>query len=210
MELLRNSYDYLLQGGWIMIPLCIVSMIMWILIFERMYTFRTMQRKDITSDLALQVIEGKRVELYSGGLKTRLVKCFVKDRTGIPQVDRDMLRLHTVELHDSLGKFLPAIAVLASIAPILGLLGTVLGMIETFNVISVFGTGNAKAMAGGISVALVTTQTGLLIAIPGLFLSGWLSRQARRLSARLEETSSILDRAIRRSAQAGRLEGSTQ
>jgi biopolymer transport protein ExbB len=207
MELLHNSYEYLVQGGWIMIPLCVVSLVMWILIFERLYTYFTLQRKDITSDLALQIVEGEQVSLYSKGVKTQLVKSFVEERTGIPQVDRDILRQLTVDLRRSTERYLPAIAVLASIAPILGLLGTVLGMMETFNVISVFGTGNAKAMAGGISVALVTTQTGLLIAIPGLFLSGWLARQARRLSTRLEETSSILDRAIKNRPQ---LEGSAQ
>lgn len=206
MELLHSSFDYLEQGGWIMIPLCIVSVIMWILIFERLYTFMTMQREDITSELALQVIDGEELDLYSRGIKTQLVKSFVEERTGIPKVDRDILRQITVDLRRSMEKYLPAIAVLASIAPILGLLGTVLGMMETFNVISLFGTGNAKAMAGGISVALVTTQTGLLVAIPGLFLSGWLSRQSRRLSTRLEETSSILDRAIKNRPQ---FEGST-
>jgi biopolymer transport protein ExbB len=206
VELLHSSFDYLEQGGWIMIPLCIVSVIMWILIFERLYTFMTMQREDITSELALQVIDGEELDLYSRGIKTQLVKSFVEERTGIPKVDRDILRQITVDLRRSMEKYLPAIAVLASIAPILGLLGTVLGMMETFNVISLFGTGNAKAMAGGISVALVTTHTGLLVAIPGLFLSGWLSRQSRRLSTRLEETSSILDRAIKNRPQ---FEGST-
>lgn len=190
-----------------MIPLSICSLIMWVLIFERIHTYFTLQRRDITSDLALRVIEGEEVELYSKGLKTRLVKCFVNERTGIPRVDRDMLRQHTTELRRSLDKYLAAIAILAASAPLLGLLGTVLGMIETFNVISIFGTGNAKAMAGGISVALVTTQTGLLVAIPGLFLSGWLARQSRRLGVRLEETSSILDRAIKSQPQ---LEGSVQ
>jgi biopolymer transport protein ExbB len=97
-----------------------------------------------------------------------------------------------------LSRFLAVIAVLAGIAPLLGLLGTVLGMIETFDVISIFGTGNAKAMAGGISVALITTQTGLMVAIPGLFLSGLLLRRASRLEIRLNEFTTILDRHIRR------------
>jgi biopolymer transport protein ExbB len=184
-----------------MIPLTICSLIMWILIFEKLYTYFTLQRNDITVDLALRVIGGEDIHLYSKGLKTKLVKCFVEERTGISRIDRDILRQHTTQLRRSLDKFLAAIMVLASVAPILGLLGTVLGMIETFNVISLFGTGNAKAMAGGISVALVTTQTGLLIAIPGLFLSGWLKRQSRRLAVRLEETSSVLDRAIKTDLQ---------
>ena len=77
------------------------------------------------------------------------------------------------------------IRVLIAICPLLGLLGTVTGMITTFDVLAVFGTGNAKAMAGGISEALITTQTGLLVAIPGLYMKGFLERRARRLQQRI-------------------------
>jgi biopolymer transport protein ExbB len=197
MELLRNSYDYLQQGGWMMIPLSICSLVMWVMIFERIWFYRTLQKKDITADLALRVIQGETVQLYSKGLKTRLVREFGEERTGVPHIDRASLRQRVARLREDLTRFLAVIAVLAAIAPILGLLGTVLGMIETFDVISLYGTGNAKAMAGGISVALVTTQTGLLIAIPGLFFSGMLSRLSRRLSTRLEETAAVLDRALK-------------
>jgi biopolymer transport protein ExbB len=201
MELLHNSYEYLLQGGTVMIPLSLCSLFMWVLIFERVYTFRVLQHRDITSALALRAVQGEDIELYSKGLKTKLVKEFIGSRTGIPGIDRDLLRQQVNGFKRGLNRFLAEITVLAAVAPVLGLLGTVLGMIETFNVISLFGTGNAKAMAGGISVALVTTQTGLLIAIPGLFLSGWLYRRARRLTTRLEETATFLDRAIRQQMQ---------
>jgi biopolymer transport protein ExbB len=201
MELLRSSYDYLQQGGWMMIPLSVCSLLMWVLIFERIWFFRTLQTSDISADLALKVVLGEPVDLYSRGLKTRLVMGFEKERTGVPHIDRATLRQRAGRLREDMTKFLAAIAVLAAVAPILGLLGTVLGMIETFDVISLYGTGNAKAMAGGISVALVTTQTGLLIAIPGLFLSGLLARLARRLTTRLEETASVLDRALKNQTQ---------
>jgi biopolymer transport protein ExbB len=102
-----------------------------------------------------------------------------------------------MEQRPALEHYLAVIAVLASIAPLLGLLGTVLGMIETFDVIAIFGTGNAKALAGGISVALVTTQTGLLIAIPGLFVSGLLMRRSSRLMTQLDEITTILERNIK-------------
>jgi biopolymer transport protein ExbB len=67
-------------------------------------------------------------------------------------------------------------------------------MITTFDVIALFGTGNPKAMAGGISEALITTQSGLTAAIPGLFLSTYLMRRARRLEGRLDETVAVLKR----------------
>ena len=96
-----------------------------------------------------------------------------------------------------LDRSLAVISSLAGVAPLLGLLGTVIGMIETFNVISIFGTGNAKAMANGISVALITTETGLLVAIPGVFLASMLLRKAKRFKMQLEEDASILDRVLR-------------
>ena len=102
------------------------------------------------------------------------------ERSGDSDLDRNILHQHSLALRPRIRQHLQLIAVLAAVAPLLGLLGTVLGMIETFEVIALFGTGNAKAMAGGISVALVTTELGLAIAVPtllaGNLLSGWSAR----------------------------------
>ncbi|MBA3700660.1 MAG: MotA/TolQ/ExbB proton channel family protein [Planctomycetes bacterium] len=84
---------------------------------------------------------------------------------------------------------LPAIAVLAGVAPLLGLLGTVTGMIDMFAVIAAQGSGNAKSLSGGISEALVCTQAGMLAAIPLLLLHAWLARLADRRSQLLEEAA---------------------
>ncbi|TOE87929.1 MotA/TolQ/ExbB proton channel family protein, partial [Vibrio parahaemolyticus] len=70
----------------------------------------------------------------------------------------------------SIERFISSIKLFASVAPLLGLLGTVMGMIGTFQAITLFGTGDPKLMAGGISEALVTTMLGLVVAIPLLFL----------------------------------------
>jgi biopolymer transport protein ExbB len=67
-------------------------------------------------------------------------------------------------------------------------------MIATFDVLAVFGTGNAKAMAGGISEALITTQTGLLVAIPGFYMKGFLERRARNLQQRIAAVGYYLRR----------------
>ena len=74
-------------------------------------------------------------------------------------------------------RFLSIIGVLASIAPLLGLLGTVTGMISTFRAITIFGTGDPRMMSTGISEALVTTQAGLAIAIPLLLAHHFLKRR---------------------------------
>lgn len=69
-------------------------------------------------------------------------------------------------------------------------------MIGTFDILSVFGTGNAKGMAGGISEALITTQTGLLVAIPGLYMKGYLDRRAHNLQQRAARAGYHLRRQI--------------
>ncbi|RUM53603.1 MAG: hypothetical protein DSY87_03110 [Methylococcus sp.] len=84
------------------------------------------------------------------------------------------------------------IKLLASVAPLLGLLGTVVGMIETFQSISLFGTGDPKLMAGGISQALVTTMLGLLVAIPLLFLHSLMLARSNAISQILDEQSAGL------------------
>ncbi len=88
-----------------------------------------------------------------------------------------------------LERFLPFLAITAAAAPLLGLLGTVIGMIKTFQLITIFGTGDAKSLSSGISEALITTALGLIVAIPVLVLHGALARMARRKLSLLEEIS---------------------
>jgi len=85
-----------------------------------------------------------------------------------------------------------AIKLIATVAPLLGLLGTVIGMIETFQSIQIFGTGDPKLMAGGISQALVTTMLGLIVAAPLLFLHSYADSFVAKISDFLDEKSSGL------------------
>lgn len=89
----------------------------------------------------------------------------------------------------SLTRGLPAIAVLAGVAPLLGLLGTVTGMIDLFGVIAAQGSGSARSLSGGISEALICTQAGMLVAIPLLLAHAWIGRLADRRSQVLEEAA---------------------
>jgi biopolymer transport protein ExbB len=88
-----------------------------------------------------------------------------------------------------LERLVPFLALAAAAAPLLGLLGTVTGMINTFNMITVFGTGDPKTLAGGISEALITTEFGLIVAIPSLLLHAILSRKVKGVLASMEQTA---------------------
>jgi len=88
-----------------------------------------------------------------------------------------------------LNSMLPLLKIISVVAPLLGLLGTVTGMIVTFQAITLYGAGDPKLMAGGISTALVTTVLGLVVAIPTVFLHTMVSSRARRLTQILQEES---------------------
>ena len=85
-----------------------------------------------------------------------------------------------------LERFLPFVAISAASAPLLGLLGTVTGIINTFKLITVSGSGDVKSLSGGISEALITTEFGLIVAIPSLLLHAFLSRKARGVVGKME------------------------
>jgi len=94
-----------------------------------------------------------------------------------------------LEAQPPLQRGLALIAIASATAPLLGLLGTVTGMIETFRLINIFGTGDAKSLASGISEALVTTEAGLVVAIPALILHALLSRKVQGIRTTMEMTS---------------------
>ena len=194
MEAATGALEYLRQGGWVMIPLIACSILMWTLIAERVHFFYTLTRRDVRIREAIRILEGREAPIGLRGLRARIAGEARREMTGVPDLDRQVLYHCSLRQRPALHRHLAVIAVLASVAPLLGLLGTVIGMVDTFNVLAVFGTGNVKGLASGISVALITTQSGLLVAIPGLLLSGYLHRRAVRLEMRLEEITSVLMR----------------
>ena len=86
-----------------------------------------------------------------------------------------------------LHKGLTVVTVIATIAPLLGLLGTVSGMITTFNMMATYGTSEPQVVSGGIGQALITTELGLVVAIPSLILSAVLTRKAKNDSEKLQQ-----------------------
>lgn len=192
MELTWRLLEFAKTGGWVMVPVGVTSLLMWTLIGERLLTFRRLGRRDMGVQDAVHAVQGAPVNHFGHGLRATLVRNFVRRRTGDRDLDRRILRECALKMQPAIERNLAVIAVLGSIAPLLGLLGTVSGMITTFTVIAELGTGNARPLAGGISEALVATEAGLLVAIPGLLVSVALSRRATRFSHQLDQTTLLL------------------
>lgn len=118
------------------------------------------------------------------GMQAQLINIALNSEIGQKRDDR----LFTCLLSNkhSLEYWLGAIAITAAVSPLLGLLGTVSGMIETFKLMTLFGAGDPAAVSGGISQALVTTELGLVVAIPALLLHALLSRRVKTYYGQLE------------------------
>ena len=182
--------EYLDMGGWVMLPLILLSLLLGLLVTERFLFYRELRRDDITPDTLIDQLKGRNVPSYSRrGIYSKLLQRFLSARELYGSLDIMVVEEITRGFIPELTKNLKIIGALTSAAPLLGLLGTVSGMITTFNVMNIFGTGNAKAMSGGISEALITTQFGLVVAIIGLYIGIILNRQARHYETVIRELS---------------------
>ncbi len=190
--------QYFAAGGIVMFPLLGVSLFLWSLIIDRLLFLWRMAGKNMPRQTAAQYIaKNKLPDLKQHrGATALLVTEYLNKSSGALELDQCVLDEAVLRVTRIMDRRLALIAVLASVAPLLGLLGTVIGMITTFEVISLFGTGNARAMAGGISEALITTQTGLLVAIPGMYLANFLNQRALRLKQRIASVGLYLRGAI--------------
>ena len=129
------------------------------------------------ADLAVKSLKAPVCELFETGLKYRASPKEILEE-----------HLQSVLLRQRLHfeRRLPLLAVIATAAPLMGLLGTVVGMVKTFALITVFGTGNAGKLASGISEVLVATELGLIVAIPTLIAHGFLSQRIQKNLSLLE------------------------
>ena len=123
----------------------------------------------------------------ASGMQKSLIKIALE--TDVGQKRDDKLYSKLLDCKNYLEYWLGAVAVIAAVSPLLGLLGTVSGMIQTFKLMTIFGAGDPAAVSGGISQALVTTEFGLVVAIPALLLHALLSRKVKSYYAQLESCS---------------------
>ena len=169
MQWLMNANEalsgFMELGGNVLWLIAILLFFMWMLIFERIWYFRVGWKKDV----------GNIISRWEGRSERKSWEAH--------QIREMMISQARMQIN----QYLPVIKTLVALCPLLGLLGTVTGMIEVFNVMAVTGGGDAKSMAGGVSRATIPTMAGMVAAISGVFANTIVTRVAQRESAFLED-----------------------
>ncbi|MCE2452175.1 MAG: MotA/TolQ/ExbB proton channel family protein [Nitrospinae bacterium] len=189
-------FEFLARGGVLMIPLGVCSILALAIVLERTLNLRT--KKIIQLDILQQVRDlvaenqvsdamtlCRRYPSVMGRILLVTIANHDRNREELRSVVEDAGRQEVTTLDRNLG----ALGTIAAIAPLLGLTGTVFGMIRTFAIISEKGIAHPSQLAGGISEALITTATGLVIAIPTLIFYNYFTNKADRLILEIEKHS---------------------
>jgi len=185
--------DILISGGPVMIPLGLLSLVALAIIFERLWVLRRGNFVNDTTVTTLAQLLAQREYVPAQefcrrhpGPFTELVTTLVENRHAPYDELREILEDTGRRQLKGLERGLPALATVVAGAPLLGLLGTVLGMIKIFTVVASTGTSVAEQLSSGIAVALITTATGLIIAIPALFVHAYLEGRAEAILSEIE------------------------
>lgn len=190
-SIVREFVGYLEAGGWVMPPLVISTLLLWFAIGYRFAALKRGSERGARNLLRRYDEKGKRPK--SEGVLVRALAKGTSLRDSRPRNLRALLDdAFSVELRE-IRRFDTLIVTIVLSAPLLGLLGTVIGMIETFDSLgdmSLFS--QSGGIAGGISQALITTQMGLAVAIPGLIVNGILQRKQKDIEMELAQLKDIL------------------
>lgn len=170
-EALRGVRDFLELGGNVLVLIMLSTLVLWGLIYERYSYFRG----DFESLKARHMAAWQARKEHKSWAAHRIRDMMISDARLQAQAN------------------LAYIKVLVALAPFLGLLGTVTGMVEVFDVMAVTGSGNARAMAAGISKATLPTMAGMVVALSGLFFITSLERKASRAVDHLADQLDLAD-----------------
>lgn len=187
-------FEIVKAGGWLMIPIIICSILAIAIIIERFWVLRAdkVAPRDLLPSvwktlrdnrMSADYIKSLRRDTWLGSI---LAAGLQQSRSG-REAMKDSVQQQATQVAHEMERFLNTLGTIALISPLLGLLGTVFGMIEVFTAIMLQGTGNAGVLAGGISQALITTAAGLLVAIPAMIFYRALTRRVDTLLVTMEQ-----------------------
>jgi len=169
MQVLFDGYtairDFMELGGPVLNAIALTILVMWILIVERIIYFRTEHGQRVAAERRLWEELQERRSWHARQIKTAIVSRLTQAANGP----------------------IPMIKTLVALCPLLGLVGTVTGMIEVFDVLALSGTGSTRSMAAGVSKATIPTMAGMVGALSGVFAAALLSRAANRAVRGLDE-----------------------
>ncbi len=196
-------FEIIAAGGWLMLPIILCSLAVVGVSLERFWTLNP--EKIAPKNLLGEVwnnIKAKQLDVESlkqlkqgSGLGAILAAGISNSRHG-RDVMKDSIEEAASSVVHELERYLSVLGTIAAVTPLLGLLGTVFGMIEVFTAIMVQGTGNTGALAGGISQALITTAAGLCVAIPAMIAHRFFQRRVDSLVVTMEQEAVKLVDAI--------------
>jgi biopolymer transport protein ExbB len=187
-------FELLKAGGWLMIPIVACSVLSLAICLERLWVLRTARiaPAGLLADIWAQIQDKSLTPALMRQIKQQsplgriMVAGLNNARHGREVMKESILEAASQVIHE-LERFLNPLGTIAAITPLLGLLGTVIGMIKVFTEIMVQGTGNASVLAGGISEALITTAAGLSVAIPSLIFHRFFQRKVDSLVKQMEQ-----------------------
>jgi biopolymer transport protein ExbB len=187
-------YEMIVAGGWLMIPILLCSVGAVAIIGER---FWSLQSKKITPpNLVAQIwqwhksnnIDDKHLEaLTASSPLGRILAAGLVNRHHPREIMKESIEDTGRQVAHELERYLNTLGTIAAASPLLGLLGTVFGMIQVFSAITVHGVGNPGILAGGIAQALITTAAGLSVAIPALIFHRYFRGKIDALVLKMEE-----------------------
>lgn len=186
--------DLLKPGGIIMFPLLLCSVLALAIIIERFWTLRVsrLAPKALVNELwgwiKNKELNSKRLrELKDAAPIGRVLAAGLVNAKHGRDIMKESIQEEASHVVHEMERFLTALGTVAVIAPLLGLLGTVIGMIKVFAQLQLEGAGNAAALAGGISEALITTAAGLTVAIPALIFHRYFLRRVDEIVVDMEQ-----------------------
>ncbi|MBT8117571.1 MAG: MotA/TolQ/ExbB proton channel family protein [Gammaproteobacteria bacterium] len=186
-------------GGWLMLPIIACSVIAVAIIGERLWSLRL--RRVLPKHLVAQVWRWEKIhqlndehmrELQASSPLGSILAAGIVNRHQDRAVMKESIEDTGRHVVHELERYLNTLGTIAAITPLLGLLGTVIGMIKVFSTITTQGVGNPGALAGGISEALLTTAAGMSVAIPTLMFYRYFRGRVRMLVLRMEQEAMLM------------------
>lgn len=197
--------EIIYAGGWLMVPILLCSVLSVAIIAERFWTLRRSNvvppgvGQQVEDWAARHELDRRHIDqLRSGSALGRVLGAALVNRHRSRDLIKEAVEDTGRHVVHELERFLNTLGTIAGISPLLGLLGTVIGMIKVFSAILVHGVGDATQLAGGISEALITTAAGLTVAIPSFFFYRYFKGRVTAYVVSMEEQAINLIEAIDR------------